>query len=499
MLNFLRLNRDYIEDFGRSVVRRFNDYEKRSETGFLKAILTEINELFRKIGGRIASKRMIPKPDEYPDSERYNRLLEDIGFDLDKIFNAQKIVESDINNLLNFNAGQRNRTFENLTTTQQLVYSAYVRAKRDILGGTEVPEGNPFTSADNAAPESTDIFIDESRSILTLDFDSQDDKSIDVRNTSIYFAGRMPERPVYPVADTMAIGSHWKKSSSDPHFIDAKNMATAETYKTMMIDDPNNNVGVGVCEFEAVETRSYGAVTSEIKRDNTLTFGRYGTPIVVPSESEYKSEASSIFLLREYIGASLGMDKELIYMDLPNSLQGEFVRQTAPPPATFKSTPQYRLAIPFTQTVPTNEIVVELSANANGFYPKVIWNESRAFSNVGGSDVAYELVPPRADVRDISPDGKYVCHIREFVIPSRLELVLEYESDDLMWLPIDFFVSYYVYSDQKTYEMPYLSSGQKVLITLRKSYDIFVDTEANENSERRRALNVLRTPGRSNA
>lgn len=497
MANFYKLNKDYIESFQRNVGERFLENDKRSETALLGAVMKEINDLFKKIGGNISSKRDIPKSDEYPDSKKHNKLLSDIGFDIDKLYNAQNLVQSDVNNLLNFNSIQRERTFENLTTTQQVVYSAYIRSKKDVIGGVEVPEGNPFTSADNVSPDSENIHI--SNKILTLAHDTNLIKPVDVRNTSIYFAGKQPDRPIYPSSDTLGIASHWKKSANDPHFIDTTDLGELDRYKTMLIDNSDNNLGVGIAEFEAVRTLSYGVTPSPIRSENRLVYGEYGQPIVRPMFSFGKSDASAIFELKKYVGELYGKDPELIYMDMANSLQGEYIQQVDIPSISIEGTnPQYRLVIPFTESVMTNELSLEFSANADAFIPRINWHESKIYSNVGGSDVAYSLIPPPTNERDVSTDGRYILHTNQFISPTRAEIVIEYDSDDLMWLPIDFYLAHYIYSDSKTYEMPYLDTGNKVLITISKSYDIFVDAEANESKERMRALNVLRSPGRSN-
>lgn len=499
MANFYKLNKDYIDAFQRNVGERFLSKDKRSETALIGSVLREINDLFRKIGGKVSSKRDIPKPDEYPDSEKHNKLISDIGFDIDKLYNAQRLVESDVNNLLNFNSGQRQRTFENLTTTQQIVYSAYIRSKKDVIGGIEVPEGNPFTSADNASSDSEDIHIDENRAVLTLAHDTVLRKPVDVRNTTIYFAGKQPDRPIYPSSDTMGIGSHWKKTSSDPHFVNTDDLGALDNYKTMLIDTSDSNTGVGISEFEAVRTTSYGVTAPIFRAENRLFYGEYGQTIVRPVFSIGKSEASAIITLKDYVGSLYSKDPELIYMDMANSLQGEFIKQVNIPNISLEGTlPQYRLVVPFTESVMTNELSLEFSCNADGFIPRINWQESKVYSNIGGSDIAYSLVPPATDERDVSTDGKYVLHTTDYISPTRAEIIIEYDSDNVMWLPIDFYLAHYIYTDSKTYEMPYLNTGNKVLITISKSYDIFVDAEANESKEKRRALNVLRSPGRSN-
>lgn len=499
MANFYKLNKDYIDSFQRNVGERFISKDKRSETALIGSVLREINDLFRKIGGKVSSKRDIPMPDEYPDSEKNNKLISDIGFDIDKIYNAQATVESDVNNLLNFNSVQRQRTFENLTTTQQVVYSAYIRSKKDVIGGVEVPDGSPFASADNVSLDSEDIHIDENRAILTLSHDTVLKKPVDIKNTTIYFAGKQPERPIYPSGDTMGVGSHWKKRDNDPDFINTDDLSSLDKYKTRLIDTSDSNTGVGIAEFEAVMTTSFGVTAPVFRTENRLFYGEYGQTIVRPLFSLSKSEASAIINLKDYVGKLFNKDVELIYMDMANSLQGEFIKQVDIPDASLEGTkPQYRLTIPFTESIMTNELSLEFAGNAEGFIPRINWQESKVYSNIGGSDVAYGLIPPSTSDREVSTDGKYILHITNYIAPTRAEIIVEYDSDNVMWSPINFYLAHYIYTDSKTYEMPYLNSGNKVSITISKSYDIFVDAEANESKEKRRALNVLRSPGRSN-
>jgi hypothetical protein len=495
MKNFYKLNKDYIRTFQIRMMDRYRAKDKRTETSLFKSLLEEINNLFMKMGGRISSKKDIPAGTDYPDSKVYNKLLSNIGFDIDKLFNAQKLIESDINNLINFNSNQRNRTFESLTTAQQEVYSAYTKAKRDTIGGVGIPEGTPFASADNMSTESEDVFIDQARKVLTLACDSTDSREIDATNTNIYFAGREPLRPIYPDGRTLGIGSHWKKMKNDPHFIKTDDIGSVETYKTMMVDDPNNNIGVGFCEFEAVRTSAYEFIfvtEPGQKRFQLVRTCGTGVPVITQLNSRSKVENSAIKTLKEYIEQKYGIDSELIYMDLPNSIQGKYILGYPSKSRYSQETPQYKLVVPFLTNILTNEITIDFSANANGYIPKINWNESKVYSKVGGGDVAYNLIAPSTD-QDSLPDGRYVLHTTSFVIPTRMELILDYDTDNLMWIPFDFYMSHYVYSDQKTYPMPYIGD-EKINITIKKSYDIFVDTELNETKEKSRALNVLRSP-----
>jgi hypothetical protein len=143
-----------------------------------------------------------------------------------------------------------------------------------------------------------------------------------------------------------------------------------------------------------------------------------------------------------------------------------------------------------------DEITIDFSANSNGFIPKINWKESKVFSKTGGTDLAYGLIPPSNSLTT-SIDGLYVCHFTNFIQPARLELIVEYDSDQDMWTPFDFYMSHYVYSVENSYEMPFYDYDSKINVLIKKSYDIYVDAEANEVKERDRAINVIRTPNRS--
>lgn len=476
MASFYKLNQSYIDSFYKNVYSRLEEDDKKTETGLLRTVLKEVTELFRKIGGQISSKRDIPRSDEFPDSAKYNKLIKNIAFDIDKIYNAQKLVEGDVGSLLSFNSNQRDKILEKLSNSQQSVYSAYIKARKESVGGVVIPAGNPFSGAESIGPGSEDVFVDKDRHSLTLGFSSTISKPVDIRGTAVYFSGRKPTKPIYPNNSILGIGSHWKKFSTDPHFIDTTDPSTVDRYKAMLIDDPNNNDAIGVCEFEAVETTNY------------------------QPDVKYDSNNNSIRTLKKFIGEEYNKDPELLWVDVANSLQGSngyFKEELLESKGSQK--PQYKLVVPFINANITNEIILEFTPNEKRMVPHIEWSESKVFSNVGGSDVAYSLIEAETVDGDSSVLGKYVCHTASFVIPSRLEIILYYEADEHMWCHIPFFMSHYVYSDHKTYQLPYLSSTQdKVFISLKKSYDIFVDSEANESKEKRRAINALRTPNRGN-
>lgn len=486
MSNLYRMNKDYISSFQTKVYSRYNTDEKRTETGLLRAIFKEISDLFRKIGGQLSHKRNIPKAGTYPNSKKYNNLVQDICFDIDKLYNAQKLVETDVVNLVNFNSTQRDKIFESLVKIQQQIFSAYIKSKKDLLGGVEIPTGNPFTSADGMDSASNGVFIDEDRRSLTLSCDSKTLRIADSKNTSIYFIESIPTN-IYPRGDTLGVGSHWKQPGEEAHFLDQTNASTTTTYKTMMSDDPALNTSVGYCEFEAVKTVGVKVVKKDeqvITRDRQFRFGAMVMPATVTA-SRVKYDYNFVYAAQKYIGQQLGLDPDLIKIDSYNSFQGDYITMNV---SDVVVNPKLKLVIPFTASTLTNEIVVEFTVNEQIQLPKILWKESKVIGKTGDSS----LVP---SVDNNFVDGRCVCHSSTFVTPTRLELVFQYASAEVAWTRINFIMAHYKYTDFKPSTFLNTSGGH-LSITIKRTYEIFVDAEVNVDKERARALNVLSHPNR---
>jgi len=494
---FYKLNQAYINAFQNNVRSRFTVNNIKSDVTLLKAILQEVTELFRKVGGQMSSKRLIPHSGDYPNSILYNKLVTDIGFDIGKLYNAQAILESDLVNVMNYNSTQRDKTFENLAAAQQTVYSAYIKSKRDLMGGTEIPTENPFTSSlVGMDAASNGVFIDSDRSCLTLASTAATQRIADTKDVAIYFAGDTPEEPIYPLGSTLGVGHHWLLSKTDPHFIDQTKISDVEQYKQMMVDDPTSNMSVGYCEFEAVET--IGSTVTQVSN-----FGEYvrlsvgiGQTTINSTQSyavNTKSNMNFVFAIKKYLGDHLGLDPYLIYLDSVNSFQGQYIKTSAPITGiNFTSNSKFKLIIPFNQSILTDQINVEFMCNNLGLLPNVDWANSKVFSNVGGTESSYDLLDPG---QTSSQEGRFVCKIVNFTYPTRLELMLTYPGTAKMWSPMPFYMSQWVYSDYKSDALSLATTtGKNIQLTVVKVYDIFVDSEANQVNERRRALNVLQNP-----
>lgn len=489
--HFYKLNKKYIDNFSKKVLYRFKNMTTHSDSIFLKSLFKELNELFKFIGGMISSKENIPKITDYPDSSKFNQLINDIGTDIQKLYTSQTIINNDVNNLLTFNSTQRIKTYENLTSTQQQVYSLYIKNKSNIGGEYIIPSENPFTSSDNITTiDSNGVVINQDRGSLTLEYSSSINKPIDYNNIFIYFAKTIPINTIYPNNRSLHLGSHWK-TDNGAHYI-GDNLSDVQNYRYMMIDTPNANTGIGWCEFEAVSTEintvDKKIQSTESVRLTDITNGVfssiYSKRFIIPDEQA----------LKNYIGKMFNRDAESVYFDLPNSLQGKYISYNST--NLLFTNPQYKLVIPFNQSSNlTNEIGIDFEPDALGFFPKIIWEESKVFSNDKGSEIAYSLLSPSSS-NEITTNGEYRCIIKEgYIKPSRIELILEYGSDPIHWVPISFMMSHYVYNTQQNYmlygpEYP-TDSNDKITLILNKVYDVFVDSEHDIENEKNRALNVL--------
>jgi len=478
-----KLNRPFFISFERNIYNRFKTFNTRSFTNFFKCILQEINELFLKIGRRVSSKKDIMSENEYPDSSKHNKLITNIGYDLDKLFSGQQLIEDDVTNLVNYNQNQVERITNLFMRVQNSVYSSYIKAKKDIGGKVEIPGDNPFLHNSVASKESTNILIDESRKVLTLGVQQSSIlKPIDTDNTVVYVVSNN-NIVRYPKNNVLWPGSHWKCSGNDPHFQDTANPGIASSYKTMMIDDPLNPVGVGFCEFESVATgskvlsiRYMDIVNSYIPEKN----GR-SNPSHLPTNIDPDK------LLCGYIGRLFNKDASFIFLDKENSIQGQYLGDIT----NLININKFKLSIPFKGTINrTNEIQISFSSNNNtyGRYPKIFWKESKVFSGTNN----YDLLSPNDSV---PIDGVYKCVFASYIVPSRIELVLGYDGclDDY-WPYIKFMMSHYIYNNQKTYTLPQPMnlSNRDLTVTLRTAYNIFVDAEPDTLGEEQRAINVIR-------
>lgn len=485
---FFNLNKKYLQTFKINVQRRFNETFIKNNESFLRLIFREINELFRHLGGRTSSKKDIPRKGEYPDAEIYNRLINSIDDDIDKLYTAQRLIVDDLNNLIKFNSNQRATTFEELMEAQQRILELQIKNKKDVTGQFIVE--NEFQSSESLSTDSSNVYIDETRGILTLSSTFDENKPIDTDNISIYFAGRKPTPPIYPNNRALRTGSHWRiPGEPEEHFVDTSNPSIDRSYRNMMIDTPNNNRGVGWVEFEAVLTELVGHIKSVDRTQYSFVDGgRISSESFIPSvKTTFTSK--NLHALKEEISKIGGFNKDpqLIYVDIPYSLQGmnDYVKLINFPDINTSQEEKYKIDIPFVNAKLTNEVAIQFSP-IEGDIPMIIWEESVAYSNINGREVAYPIIEP-SDTNAQSDDGYYICKFNSYMIPSRVQLMVTFGGDP--WHQIPFQMTHYIYTIQNQYDLPQLDSD--VSFFFKKEFDIFVDSEPNKDREQDRAINVL--------
>jgi hypothetical protein len=468
---FYRLNNSFLKTFKANVIDRYSNENIRTDISFLRSILTEVTTLFRKIGGMVSNKNKIPKKGEYPDSKTFNQLLEGFDVDITKLFSAQKLVEDDINHLLMFNSAKRSEILEELNKTQQATLSTYIKNKKDLNNETKITIS--FNSDLMMSNESQGVAIDTIRGILTLNSTSSLVKPIDVNNVMISFCDNMVDSS-YPGMQFLAIGSHWKRDGNDQHFLNFENKDIENDYRTRMIDDSNSNTGVGWCEFEAV---NFG-----------FTGYQYGQPVEIYP-----------YVFKKYIGEHFGKSPNQIFLDYNNSFQGFPAKMTS----DFENKYKFRILIPFTEKIKTNQIQINFRSNeesgdiGGGKLPKIVWGESKVWSGLN----SINLIPPNKTSDNEANDGKYICSfegsIRNgFVSPDKIELIVEYNSDP--WQCMPFYMVNYSYSSTNSYKLNSPSAGSSAInFIYGKTFNIFVDVQANREKEQEAARNVLKDLSKS--
>lgn len=484
---FYNLNSKYLKAFKQNVLNMFESENIKTNEIFLKHIFKEINNLFSRIGGRVSTKKDIPKKGEYPDSNKFNRLLENIDDDLDKLYTAQTLVEDDLNNLMKFNASQRTTTFEHMLTAQQKIMSLYIKNKKDING--EIIIENNFQSSESASSDSENIHIDEIRGLLTLSSENKIVKPIDTTNVYVYFTGTKPKAPIYPAEGVFGTGSFWRiPDLPAAHHIDPGNPSDVENYKLTMIDSPNSNNGIGWVEFESVLTELIGHVQPIERREYTfLEGGNITTDSYIPN---YKTTFPNkdLLALKEEISKISGLNNNVsdIYIDVGHSLHGNlgYVKRVSSQNIETSKDEMYKLVIPFTATSLTNEIYIKFNPIESDI-PIILWSRSKVYSK--NDNIGTDLVPP-SDTNLSSNDGQYICKIAKYIVPSRLELILTYGGN--AWHEIPFQMTHYAYSVGKQYTISD-ASNSPISLFLNKQYDVFVDSEANKRKEKDRALGVI--------
>lgn len=437
---FYKINAKILSSFKMNVHNSINTLTIQANTKILKIINDEITKLFKKISGRLSSKRNIPSVNDYPDSKQINNLINDIAFDIDRLYKTQFLVEDDIRNVINYNSLEREKTLNNFNKTYSTVYSTYALMKGNITGKS-IPPGNAFELSNNV----TDCEINKTNKptlkLALLNNSSITKNCIDVNGVSIHIDDYKNYK-LYPGKGVMDVGSWLKKSKNDQHF----NIKNETKYRTNMIDIESSNTGISVCEFETVASVISEQFKINVKNELSKDMNISKNDIIIDDNLCYRSVKYS------------------------NSKISNISQEIK----------KFKILIPFKSAPLTNEISIRFMP-IDGKIPSINLYSSRIYSVDGNNASSIKEI----DKND--SDGLYKITFDKFLVPSRLELSITYNN----WKSIPFMMSCYQYSGEKTMSLTD-SNGTTIAINVSKKYIAFVDTEANIVNEKSRAYNSIK-------
>ncbi len=453
-----KINDKYIKDFKFKVRSGIAGLVRSTDSAVLKVIIKEVNRLFKIMSGRLVSRLDIPMPDRFPDSDKFNSFITDIDTDLEKVYNAQELVSSDVQNVVNFNSLEREKAIRNLAETQKQVYSVYIKSKMGIDGTTVIRED--FRN-DKLYAESKGVQINLNKENLTLKVEesSLDRKSVHSEKVEVYFT----EQPdagfnLFPNNRSLAVGSFWKRGKSDIHFT-SKNDKTR--YKSMMVDDDDDGINVGSTQFEAMYT--------------------YETP-----------QTTTIRQLVEVeLGNYLNLHPSFIMIDNNISIHGAYITQKSMDGIDEVINPSVKLVVPFRGEAPVGTtFIVDLEGNDANVIPTI--DVAKSFVYDENNRKVRFLAIPASKVDEYGKTGRYELVFNEPLRPSRAELICFFNSN--AWADVtEYMISEYLF--EKVKKITLQTNLGNIETILRKKAYVFVDAESNLLNERRRANAVMQFKG----
>lgn len=457
---YRKINAKYIAEFKNNVRKGIDALVRTTDSMVLKVILTQVNYLFRIMSGRLSSKRQIPTGRDYPDSTSYNEMLDNISIDIDKVYTAQSLIESDVQNVANFNSLEREKAIKNLTRTQRKVYTEYIKSKKNISGTTIIRED---FKTDKIPSESSDVQINLIKENLTLKVENVNETRsfIDKTIVDCYYVDQ-PESKynIYPNNVALAAGSFWKlERGYDTHFT-LKDYNTR--YKNMMVDG-NSADNLGSTQFESVFT--------------------------------YNEDSGMRQAVEEELGNYFQLHPSFIMVDFANSMYGSKYSSTEDiETSKIKESinPKVKLVIPFKNNSPlASSFIADFEPNDGGVLPSINVDESFAY-DVRNNKVKFQsIIESKIDNYDRT--GRYQINFQEPIIPTRIELILSYATSP--WPIIEeYMMTEYIFEKRKTFELQ-TSLGSSITTTLVKIAYVFVDTESVKSKELIRANNVMKLTG----
>jgi hypothetical protein len=461
------INKKYITEFKNRLSSGFKALIRSSDSMYMRTILKEINRLFRIISGRLSSRHDIPNATDFPDTIRFNRLLEDVDTDIDKVYTAQALIESDVQNLVNFNSLEREKQINNLTRVQKQVYSVYVKSKKGVIGTTIIRED---FKDEHLSKESSGVEVNMTKEALQLSTLSLNINRniVDTAFVECVFIETPNEKyNLYPNNRILSLGSFWKKASNDPHFMGKDNI---NYYRSLMIDDPNT-ANVSSTQFEAVYTFDENKVVGPFTQASAI-------------REKVETELSNYFQLHP----------SFIMVDKANSLNGKYTstNNIENDPDQAVTQPNIRLSIPFKNNAPVStSMVIDFEPNDANIIPTIDLTNSFARDNKGNNNKFIAIDAKKQAT--YSGTGRVQIDFKEAIVPTRVDLSLSYTNSAWALLK-EYMMSGYVFEKRKTFELN-TNDGSSITATLTKIAWVFVDSESNLHKEEEKANIVMNLTG----
>ena len=449
----VKINQKYIEQFNQNVRLGLSSILRVSDSSYLQVILKEVNKLFRIISGRMTSKRQIPKPEDFPDVKKFNKFLNNIGIDIEKIYSAQNYVEQDLQNVLNFNSLEREKAIHTLSDVQANVYSAYIKSGSAINGTTIIKE----SFKNDTLPEGSNevmINLDKEALMLHVSNEQVNKASIDKELINVYFSDQPDEKyKLFPNNVSLRLGSHWqKKFPSESHFWLKENLST---YREGFIDGPEAE-NAGSCQFEAVATFDYTEDGSDSVRKK----------------------------VEDKLSQAFNVHSSLIMVDKVNSMQSKYISSEE----DIDINPTIKLTIPFKDAPLSSSLMIDLQPNDSEELPSIDFGNSFVYDVQGRRGNFVEMTDEKLE--EYSKTGRFLLVFEDgIMIPSRVEITLKYTQN--AWTEINYYMVLYNYSAYKSIQLEAFDDAGNINAIFTKVAHIFVDSESDLSNENSRATNVM--------
>jgi len=433
---------------------------RASDQEIMKVALDEMYKILDILSGRMVSQTDVPHPHMFPSSKQWNLFLEHLNIDLDKLYNANKLIINDIQNVVNYNSSERDNITFKLSKTQSEVYNAYISSQKGLSGSIIIKED--FNTEDSAR-DSDNLSVDESVKTLTLRKKEtvEDSKII---NTDMVDASHFTEQKnykLYPNALDLALGSFWDIPKNGAHLTNKYDMVN---YKQgLVIDGTAKSVHkIGSCQFESVIT---------IDEDSDL-------------HKKIENKVSTL----EHIPVND------IMVNRPDSIWDKYITTTNKFPQS-----KIKLKIPLKSgALLSTGFILKLRANNSYNLPSIDSDNSFVITT---TNIDNNIKTNRVGIDVISKDttddygndqGIYTIMYDYPIVPTALELVFTYGGDG--WALIEYIDNIWKLIINHTVALDIQVEGQAAsteLISYKKELYIVLDKEGNINNELTRRSHIF--------